>query len=330
MRRRDFIVLFVGASANWPSPAQPQQVGRIRRIGVLIPFDDERDPSARPVFLAFKQYLRDLGWIEGRNIQFDYRFTGQNPEAIRTAASELVASAPDIIVVWANPAVAILRQATKTIPIVFTQVSDPVGSGFVANLARPGGSITGFQNFETAIGGKWLELLKEIAPGVRRVLYVYDQNIAANAEFLRSAQAASTLLGMTVTGIDPRKTADIEPAFTAFAGEPNGGLMVAPNPFNSVNREVITGLAARLRLPAIYPFRLFSEVGGLISYGVDRIEQQRGAAGYVDRILKGAKPDELPIQAPAKYQLVINLQTAKALGLEVSTQLQQRADEVIE
>ena len=330
MRRREFIALFVGFSIAWPAPAQAQQAGRIRRVGVLIPFESERNPSVHPVFLAFKQYLRDLGWIEGRNIQLDYRFTTQNPESIRTAAGELVASAPDIIVVWANPAVAALREATKTIPIVFTQVSDPVGSGFVANLARPGGNITGFQNFETAIGGKWLELLKEIAPRVRRVLYVYDQNIAANAQFLRSAEAASTLLGMTVTGTDPRKATDIEPVLVAFASEPNGGLMVAPNPFNSINRELITALAARLHLPAIYPFRLFSEVGGLISYGVDRIEQQRGAAGYVDRILKGAKPEELPIQAPAKYQLVINLKTAKALGLEVSTQLQQRADEVIE
>jgi ABC-type uncharacterized transport system substrate-binding protein len=330
MRRREFIALFFGTSIAWPSHAQAQQAGRIRRVGILIPFDDERVPSVRPVLLAFKQYLRDLGWIEGRNIQFDYRFTGQNAEPIRTAAGELVASVPDIIVVWANPAVAALRQATKTIPIVFTQVSDPVGSGFVANLARPGGNITGFQNFETAIGGKWLELLKEVAPQVRRVLYVYDQNIAANAEFLRSAEAASTLLGMTVAGTDPHKAADIEPVLATFASEPNGGLMVAPNPFNSINRELITALAARLHLPAIYPFRLFSEVGGLISYGVDRIEQQRGAAGYVDRILKGAKPEELPIQAPAKYQLVINLKTAKALGLDVSTQLQQRADEVIE
>jgi putative ABC transport system substrate-binding protein len=330
MRRREFIALFIGISIAWPAPALAQQSGRIRRVGVLIPFESERNPSVHPVLLAFKQYLRDLGWTEGRNIQLDYRFTTQNAESIRTAAGELVASAPDIIVVWANPAVAALREATKTIPIVFTQVSDPVGSGFVANLARPGGNITGFQNFETAIGGKWLELLKEIAPRVRRVLYVYDQNIAANAQFLRSAEAASTLLGMTVTGTDPPKATDIEPVLVAFASEPNGGLMVAPNPFNSINRELITALAARLHLPAIYPFRLFSEVGGLISYGVDRIEQQRGAAGYVDRILKGAKPEELPIQAPAKYQLVINLKTAKALGLDVSMQLQQRADEVIE
>jgi putative tryptophan/tyrosine transport system substrate-binding protein len=330
MRRREFIKFLGSAAAAWPISAHAQQRERVRRIGILLPFDDERHSQVQLLLPVFKQRLRDLGWIEGRNIVFGLYFTGQDAGGILRGAAKAVASTPDLIVAWANPNVAALKQATQSIPIIFTQVSDPDGSGFVANLARPGGNITGFQNFEPVIGGKWLELLKEIAPGVHRVAVIYNQSIAANVAILRAIEAASASMGLTVRAFDLHEAADIEPALTAFAREPNGGLLVGPNPFNSTNRELITSLAARLNLPAVYPFSLFSEVGGLISYGVDRREQQRGAAAYVDRILKGEKPADLPVQAPTKYQLVINLKTAKAMGIDVSLQFQQRADEVIE
>jgi putative ABC transport system substrate-binding protein len=225
---------------------------------------------------------------------------------------------------------AAIKQATQTIPVVFVLVSDPVGSGLVTNLARPGGNITGFQNFETAIGGKWLELLKEIAPHVRRVAVVYNQKIPANVAFLNTAEAVSASMGVKVTAMDLQDVAAIEPTFAAFAQVLDGGLILTPNPLNSRNTELISGLAARLHLPAIYPFHLDSEKGGLLSYGFDTAEQQRGAATYVDRILKGEKPANLPVQAPTKYELVINLKTAKALGLNVSSQMQQRADQLIE
>ncbi len=330
MRRREFITILGGAAAGWPLAAHAQRCDRVRRIGVLLPFDDEHNPVVQQLWPAFKQRLRDLGWSEGCNIRFDIHFTSQNMERIRSGAAELVASAPDLIVVWSNPGMATLKQATQTIPIVFALVGDPVESGFVANLARPGGNITGFQNFETATGGKWLELLREIAPAVRRVGVVYNQNIAANVSFLHMLEAASAPIGMAVTAIELHEVVAIEPALTAFAREPNSGLIVTPNPLISSNSEMIIGLAARLHLPAIYPFRLFTDRGGLISYGFDTIEQQRGVAVYVDRVLKGEKPADLPVQAPTKYQLVINLKTAKALSLNVSLQLQQRADEVIE
>jgi putative ABC transport system substrate-binding protein len=330
MRRRDFVTLLSGAAVAWPIAAQAQQPERTRRIGLLAPYNDDRDTRVQAYLPAFKQRLHELGWIEGRNIRFDYRFTGQDAERIRVGAEELIALAPDIIVVWANPAAAILRRATQTIPIVFTTVSDPVGGGFVANLAHPGGNITGFQNFETAIGGKWLEVLKEIAPKVRRVAFVYSPEISAHVAFMHAAEAASSSLGMTVTAAGVRNAADIESALTAFAKEPNGGLIVAPSPLIATGQDLIIALAVRLHLPAIYPFRYFCTNGGLVSYGFDPVEQQRGAALYVDRILKGEKPGDLPVQAPTKYNLVINLKTAKELGLVVSLQLQQRADEVIE
>lgn len=330
MRRRDFVTLLSGAAVAWPIAAQAQQPERTRRIGLLAPYNDDRDTRVQAYLPAFKQRLHKLGWIEGRNIRFDYRFTGQDAERIRVGAEELIALAPDIIVVWANPAAAILRRATQTIPIVFTTVSDPVGGGFVANLAHPGGNITGFQNFETAIGGKWLEVLKEIAPKVRRVAFVYSPEISAHVAFMHAAEAASSSLGMTVTAAGVRNAADIEFALTAFAKEPNGGLIVAPSSLIATGQDLIIALAVRLHLPAIYPFRYFCTNGGLVSYGFDPVEQQRGAALYVDRILKGEKPGDLPVQAPTKYNLVINLKTAKELGLVVSLQLQQRADEVIE
>ena len=330
MRRREFIAAVGGAAATWPLAARAQQSTRARRIGVLMPFENENDQQVRDLWPAFKQRLAELGWVEGRNIQFDVHFTTQNSDRIRAGAAEIAASGPELIYVWSNPGLAAMKQATQTIPVVFVLVSDPVGTGLVANLAHPGGNITGFQNFETDIGGKWLELLKEAAPGVRRVGVLYNQNIPANVEFLRTAQTQSSLVGVTVTPAELHDVADIERVVTEFAQESDSGLIVTPNPVNSSNTEVIAGLAARLRLPAIYPFRLNPQKGGLMSYGFDTIEQQRGAATYVDRVLKGEKPADLPVQAPSKYQLVINLKTAKALGLNVPPQLQQRADEVIE
>ena len=330
MRRRDFIRGFCGSAVGWPLAARAQQSGRARRIGVLIPFENEDDPQVKDLWPAFKQRLAELGWVVGRNIQFDVHFTTQNIDRIRAGAADLAASGPELIYVWSNPGLAAMKQATQTIPVVFVLVSDPVGSGLVANLARPGGNITGFQNFETAIGGKWLELLKEAAPGVRRVGVLYNQSIVANVEFLRTAQHESSSVGVTVMPAELHDTADVEHVVTEFAREPDSGLIVTPNPLNARNTEVNIGLAAQLRLPAIYPFRLDPQKGGLMSYGFDTIEQQRGAADYVDRVLKGEKPADLPVQAPTKYQLVINLKTAKALGLDMPLLLQQRADEIIE
>jgi putative ABC transport system substrate-binding protein len=330
MRRREFILLLGVALVGWPLAARAQHGAGIRRIGVLIPFENENDPQVRELWPAFKQGLRKLGWVEDRNIQFDVHFTTQNIDRTRRGAAEIAASAPDLIYVWSNPGLAAIKQATQTIPVVFVLVSDPVGSGLVTNLARPGGNITGFQNFETAIGGKWLELLKEIAPHVRRVAVVYNQKIPANVAFLNTAEAVSASMGVKVTAMDLQDVAAIEPTFAAFAQVLDGGLILTPNPLNSRNTELISGLAARLHLPAIYPFHLDSEKGGLLSYGFDTAEQQRGAATYVDRILKGEKPANLPVQAPTKYELVINLKTAKALGLNVSSQMQQRADQLIE
>ena len=330
MRRREFVTLLGSVAVVWPLAARAQQTGRLRRVGVLIPYPDDREPLAKDFLSALRQRLHELGWDEGRDIRFDYRFTGQVPERMRAGTEELISLAPDVIVVYANPAAVIVRKATQTIPVVFVVVSDPVGAGLITNLARPGGNITGFQNFETAIGGKWLQVLNEIAPGVRRVAFVHSPDISAHVAFMHTAQAASTSLGMTVTSVGLRSAAEIEPALRAFAKEPDGGLVVAPSPFNTTNKELILALASELRLPAVYPFRYFVENGGLASYGFDTVEQHRGAASYVDRILKGEKPGDLPVQAPTKYGLVINLKTAKALGLNVSLQLQQRADDVIE
>jgi putative ABC transport system substrate-binding protein len=330
MDRRAFNTILGGAALAWPLVVRAQPSSRLRLIGVLIPFPDDREPRVKSYLSAFKQRLHELGWDEGRNIRFDYRFTGQVPERMSAGAAELVSLAPDVIVVWANPSAAIMRKATQTIPIVFVVVSDPVGAGIVTNLARPGGNITGFQNFETDIGGKWLQVLKEIAPGLRRVVFVHSADIPAHVAFVRAAQSASRSLEVAVTPADIRAAAEIEPALRAFASEGEGGVIVAPSPLNTVNQERLIALASELRLPAIYPFYYFAEGGGLASYGLDTVEQHRGAAVYVDRVLKGEKPGNLPVQAPTKYELVINLRTAKALGLNISTQLQQRADKVIE
>ena len=311
-----------------PVAAEGQQSDRVRRIGVLMGFA-ENDEVWQAYLAAFRRRLQELGWTVGRNVRIDYRFAGENIERTRTGAGELVAIAPDVILVSTNPAVSAVMQATRTIPIVFTYVSDSVGSGFVASLARPGGHVTGFHNFEPAISGKWLEVLRQIAPGVRRVAVVYVPDIAANVALLHAVEAASTA-GITVTGTGVRAAADIEPALTAFARVPNGGLIVAPSPLTTTRRELIIASAARRSLPAVYPFRFFCESGGLVSYGIDHMEQVREAASYVDRILRGAKPGELPVQLPTKFELVVNVKTAKALGLTITPSLLQRADQVIE
>ena len=329
MKRRKFITLLGSATAVWPLAARAQQSDRVRRIGVLMGFA-ENDEVWQVYLAAFRQRLQALGWTDGRNVRFDYRFTGESTERIRVAAKELVAAAPDVIFVSTNPAVSALMQSTRTIPIVFTWVSDSVGSGFVASLAHPGGNVTGFHNFEPVLGGKWLEVLKQIAPRVRRAAVVHVPEIAANVAFLRVAEAASASLGMTVTGADVRDAADIERVLTAFAREPNGGLIVTPSPLTATRRDLIIASAARLGLPAIYPFRFYSKDGGLVSYGINQLEQVQEAASYVDRVMRGANPGELPVQLPTKYELVINLRTAKALGLTVPQSLLLRADEEIQ
>ena len=328
MRRREFITLISSAVASPPLAAFGQRGERVRRIGVLIPF--QADPETQALLAAFKQRFKELGWTEGGNVHIDYRFTDGNPERTRAASAELVGLSPDVILAYANPAVSSLMQVTQSIPIVFTQASDPVGSGFVSNLAHPGGNITGFPSFEPAIAGKWLEVLKELAPGIRRAAIVHHPSIAANVAFVRAAEAASSAFGVAVTAAAVRNAADIEETITRFAQEPNGGLIVAPAPPTFDNRELIVALAARFHLPAVYSYRFFVTSGGLVSYGIDGRDLWRDAAVYVDRILRGAKPGDLPVQLPTKYHLVINLKTAKVLGLSVSSQFQQRADEVIE
>jgi len=329
MRRRDFINFLSVATVAWPISAHAQQVEQTRQIAILIPFRDD-EPQVKARLSAFKQRLHELGWIENRNIRFDYRFTGQDAERIGTGAEELIALGPDVIVAWSNTTVVILQKATQTIPIVFVGASDPVGSGFVTNLSRPSGNITGFQNFETEIGGKWLDLLKEITPRVRRVAFVHSPEISANVAIVRTAEAASTSLGVTVTAAAVQSITDIERVLTDFAKEPNGGLIFAPFPLVATDRDRIIALASDLHLPAIYPFRYFATNGGLVSYGFDPVELHRQAASYVDRILKGEKLSNLPVQAPTRYELVINLKTAKALGLAVPPTLLARADEVID
>ena len=328
MRRREFIIV-LGSAAAWPLAAHAQQRDRMKKIGVLWGLA-ENDNVYELYLSTFKQRLQDLGWIDGRNVRVEYRFTGGVTERIRVAAQELVALAPDVIFATTNPAVAALLQETRTVPIVFTLVSDSVGSGFVPSLAYPGGNITGFHNFEPDFSGKWLEILKEAAPEVRRVAFLHHPQTAAHIGFLRVIEAASSSVGVIVTAAGTRDASEIEPALKAFARESNGGVIVAPSPITTFRRELIITLARQLDLPAIYPFRYFPKSGGLVSYGIDQMEQARGGASYIDRVLRGANPGELPVQLPTRYELAINLKTAKALGLDVPATLLARADEVIE
>ena len=330
MRRRDFITLLCGATAAWPLAASAQQPDRMRRIGVLTPFASD-DPAEQTRVLAFAQALAQSGWIEGRNVRIEIRWGASDPERIRRYVAELVALAPDVILAVSSATTEPLLQATRTVPIVFVQVAESVGAGFVETLARPGGNATGFMLYEYGISGKWLELLKEIAPGVKRVGFL--QNLVAatgTAGEFGAMQAAAPSLGLEVRPINARDAPETERAIAAFARPANGGLIAGGAAAQAVRRDVIIKLAARHQLPALYLDRAFVADGGLIAFGPDRVDQYRSAAGYVDRILNGEKPADLPVQAPTKYQLAINLKTARALGLEVPPTLLVRADEGIE
>jgi putative tryptophan/tyrosine transport system substrate-binding protein len=328
MRRREFITLLGGAGA-WPLAAQAQQGKRIRRVGMLLPYA-ANDPQVQTRNAAFLQGLQQLGWTVGNNVQIDYRWSAGNEDDTRRYAAELVALAPDVIFASGSAAVGPLRRATRTVPIVFAVVPDPVGAGFVDSLARPGGNATGFIPYEYSIGAKWLEVLKDIAPSVTRAAIVRDPAITAGIGLWGAIQSVSPSFGVELRPVDVRDADEIERALTAFARSPDGGLIVTGSALAIVHRDLIIALAARLRLPAVYYERYFATAGGLISYGPDNIEQYRLAAGYVDRILKGEKPADLPVQASTKYELVINLKTAKAMGLTVPETLLAGADEVIE
>ena len=326
MRRRDFITLLGGAAAAWPLAASAQQPERIRRIGVLMAYAKD-NPEVQARIAAFIDELQRLGWIDGRNAKIEYRWeTGD----LRKAATELVTLSPDIILASTTPAVAALQQATSTVPIVFAQVADPVSAGFVASLAKPGGNMTGFTTFEYEIGAKWLELLKEIAPNVTRFGVIREPTSTSSIGQFGAIQSAARLSKVEVSPLGGRDGKDIERTVTEFARGSNCGLISLATPLVINNRHLIISLAARHRLPTTYPFRSFVANGGLICYGPDPIDLHRQAAGYVDRILKGEKPADLPVQAATKFEMVINLKTAKGLGLTVPLSLLGRADEVIE
>jgi putative ABC transport system substrate-binding protein len=326
VRRRDFITLLGGSAAVWPLAAGGQER---RRVGLLSAYPQtDREGQAR--ISAFLDTFQKLGWVDGRNVRIEYRWDAGDTELMKASAAELVRSVPDVIVVQAPTDTAELHRLTSMIPIIFVQVSDPVGGGLVAGLARPGGNITGFQNFEPAMGGKWLGVLKEAAPNLSRVAILFGSDADSNVAFLRAADSVAASLGIMVTNVDVRAGGEIEHAVAAFAGQPDGGLIIMPHPYTVANRASIIILAARHRLPTIYPFRYFATEGGLLSYGPDQIDQWRGAATYVDRILRGEKPGDLPVQAPTKFELVVNLKTAKALGLNIPSAFPLRADEVIE
>ena len=328
MKRRDFITLLGGAAA-WPVVGRAQQRERVRRIGVLMStaVDDPQDPAR---LAAFAQGLQELGWTIGRNLRIDYRWGASSPDNTRKYAAELAALAPDVMLASGTPALAAVQQIRHTIPVVFANVTDPVAAGFVESLARPGGNATGFLLFEYGISGKWLELLKEIAPRVTRVAVLRDPTQSSGTGQLGAIQSAASQLGVEFRPVGARDAREIERGITDFGRGSNGGLIVTAGTQAREHRELIIGLAARHRLPAVYFNRLFVEAGGLISYGADTIDPLRRAANYVDRILRGEKPADLPVQAPTKYELVINLKTAKALGLEIPATVLARADEVIE
>jgi putative ABC transport system substrate-binding protein len=329
MRRREFITVFGGAAAAWPLAARAQQGGAMRRIGVLMSTSAD-DPEGQARNAAFLQGLQQLGWTVGRNVRIDYRWGARDSGRLRDFAAELVVLAPDVIVATAGATVGALQQVSRTVPILFVTTIDPVGSGFVDSLVRPGGNATGFLAFEYNLSGKWLELLKQIAPRVTRAAVLRDTaSPAGNAQF-GAIQAVAPSLGVEVSPVNVRDASEIERAIAAFARSANDGLIVTGSPSATVHRNLIITLAARHNLPAVYYYRSFVAAGGLISYGPDFIDQYRAAAGYVDRILKGEKAADLPVQAPTKYELVINLKTAKAMGLELPATVLARADEVIE
>ena len=330
MKRRAFIMLLGGAAAAWPLAGRAQQPERMRHIGVLIGVAD--DAETKSWVAAFRKRLDELGWKVGSNLQIEERWTAGDPEQNRVFASELLAMKPDAIFAFSSVAVAALRQESRTVPIVFTAISDPVGSGFVESLARPGGNATGFTNFVPTMAAKWLEVLKEIAPQVQRAVLLFNPQTAPYVAqyYQRPFEAAAPSFGVQATAAVVHRTGEIEAAIADMVREPGGGLVVPPDNFSYVHRELIFALAARHRLPAVYPFRFMAREGGLISYGVDLGETFPRAAEYIDRILKGTKPADLPVQAPTKFELAINVKTARALGLDVSPTLLARADEVIE
>jgi putative ABC transport system substrate-binding protein len=328
MRRREFITLVGGAAAVWPLAARAQQPDRVRRIGVLTA-GAEDNPVNQARFGAFQRVLQQLGWTDGSNLRIDYRWGAGKADDIHKHAVELAGLAPDVILATGG-AVERLLQVTRAVPIVFVIVPDPVGSGLVDSLSRPGGNATGFMQFEYSLCGKWLELLKQIAPGVTRVAVLRDPAVTAGIGQFAVIQSVAPSLRVEVSPINLRDAGEIERAVTAFARSPNGGLIATASALSGIHRDLIIALAAGHKLPAVYPNRIYPNGGGLISYGADFTDQFRLAAGYVDRILKGEKPANLPVQAPTRYELVINLKTATALGLTVSQSLLARADEVIE
>jgi len=329
VKRRAFITLLGAAAVAWPLAARAQQGERVRRIGALVNWAaDDWEGQAR--LAAFEQGLQQLGWTVGSNVRIDYRWAAANADRFRTYAAELVALAPDVILAATTPGVTAVQQATRTVPIVFVTVIDPVSAGFVSNLARPGGNTTGFALAEYGTFAKLLELLKQIAPGVTRVAVIRDPTLVSGTGQLAAIQAVAPSFGVELSPVDARDAGEIERAIAAFARSANGGLIVTASPAQVIHRKLIITLAARYRLPAVYAYRYNTADGGLISYGPDSIEPYRRAASYVDRILKGEKPGDLPVQAPVKYELVINLRTAKELGLELPASVLARADEVIE
>jgi putative tryptophan/tyrosine transport system substrate-binding protein len=328
VNRREFITLLGGAVA-WPLAARAQPAERVRRIGVLLPAAAD-DSQFQAWVGAFLQELALLGWSIGRNVRIDTRWATTNAVEVRRHAAELAALAPDVILAHGASSVVALQQATRTVPIVFPVAVDPVGAGIVDSLARPGGNATGFMTIEYSLGGKWLELLKQIAPGMTRVAVLQDPANPGGPALFGIIQAVAPSLRMEVNSLNMRDADEIERAVAAFASYSIGGLIITPNPFANVHRDLIITLAARHKLPSVYYERFFVAAGGLISYGPDFLDQYRRAAGYVDRILKGEKPSDLPVQAPVKYETVLNLKTAKALGLDVPATVLTRADEVIE
>jgi putative tryptophan/tyrosine transport system substrate-binding protein len=329
MNRREFVTLLGGVAA-WPFEARAQQPDQIRRIGVLMPFA-EGDSELQARLAAFREELQKPGWTEGRNLRIDYRWAALNEDLMQRFATELVALRPDLILTQGTTVTASMLSQTRTIPIIFAGLIDPIGTGLVASLPRPGGNVTGFIDLESTITGKWLELLKEIAPRVARVAFVFNPAMATLAKhYLSPFKAAAPSFAVKAFAVPVHDPSDLESVVAAQAPKPDGGLIVMPDNFMFVHRAEITSLAARYRLPAVYPYRFYTELGGLLSYGHDLVDNYRRAATYVDKVLKGAKPSELPVQAPVKFELVINLKAANALGLNAPPTLLARADEVIE
>jgi putative tryptophan/tyrosine transport system substrate-binding protein len=331
MRRRDFITLLGGAAVSWPPTARAQQPERVRRVGALMPFTAD-DTEAKAIVAALRQGLEELGWTDGRNIRVDYRWGGSNAERTRAYAVELVGLSPDLIFAFFNAQLAPLSRETRTIPIVFVGASDPVGAGYVASFARPGGNITGFTLYVPSLVGKWLGILKEIAPAVARVAIMVnpDTAILLGTFYLRAFETAAATFNVEPITTKVHSISDIEAATMALGQQPHSGLIVAPDTFTLTHAELITALAARHRLPAVYGFRQSAALGGLISYGPDTLDTVKRSASYIDRILKGEKPGDLPVQAPAKFELIVNLKTAKTLDLTVPPGMLMAADEVIE